>query len=464
VLLRLVAAATMGALLGSHAAGRIADMPAAEDARTGAAELPVGIAVRNTDFGLVFADDAGMTLYLRQGNVSCAVTLDPPDANLPPILQDYAAYPAPPCGRQWPAALVPADAQPKGDWSIVTSAEGQKQWAYKGAPVHRSYKDLLPGDVNGIATRYLGIRDREEWSVAVPDQAKLPPGITAWTRTGVGLIAARAEGALYVFDGPSKPRPAQKRARLGQAAVECAKDCTERWQPLPVSESSHGMGEWLVMRLSDDGRAVWGYRNRVLYTFVGDHEHSDTNGAGVDQAKLVVLRPAPPVPRGIFTSVTPIGIVYADPKGMTLYEFTCDLRHANGAVLDSSRRYTCDGWNDDVGQREQFCPGPDRCAEMWRPLQVARGTVPRGGLWSVVVIPDPKRYPLRWVPTTDEAAQRPGAIKVATYMGRPLYTFTRDREQGDYFGSYVHQNTGQRWGVVRAAEGLEAEGLPYRTE
>jgi predicted lipoprotein with Yx(FWY)xxD motif len=36
-----------------------------------------------------------------------------------------------------------------GDWTIITRADGTKQWAYKGMPLYKWSKDAKPGDATG---------------------------------------------------------------------------------------------------------------------------------------------------------------------------------------------------------------------------------------------------------------------------------------------------------------------------
>jgi predicted lipoprotein with Yx(FWY)xxD motif len=49
----------------------------------------------------------------------------------------------------WPPFMASADASASGDWSIVTRADGSKQWAYKGWPLYYWVKDQKPGDKTG---------------------------------------------------------------------------------------------------------------------------------------------------------------------------------------------------------------------------------------------------------------------------------------------------------------------------
>jgi predicted lipoprotein with Yx(FWY)xxD motif len=54
-----------------------------------------------------------------------------------------------PCATNWPPLLAAADAKASGDWSIITRADGARQWAYKGKPLYLWIKDTKPGDRTG---------------------------------------------------------------------------------------------------------------------------------------------------------------------------------------------------------------------------------------------------------------------------------------------------------------------------
>lgn len=53
-----------------------------------------------------------------------------------------------PCAKNWPPLLA-TSGTPSGDWSIITRADGSKQWAYKGHPLYTWHNDKKPGDTTG---------------------------------------------------------------------------------------------------------------------------------------------------------------------------------------------------------------------------------------------------------------------------------------------------------------------------
>ena len=54
-----------------------------------------------------------------------------------------------PCAQLWPPLSAQAGDTPHGDYSIVTRADGSRQWAYKGWPLYTYAKDAKAGDATG---------------------------------------------------------------------------------------------------------------------------------------------------------------------------------------------------------------------------------------------------------------------------------------------------------------------------
>lgn len=54
-----------------------------------------------------------------------------------------------PCATNWPPLMAPANAGPKGGYTVVTRDDGAKQWAYNGWPLYYWAKDAKPGDRTG---------------------------------------------------------------------------------------------------------------------------------------------------------------------------------------------------------------------------------------------------------------------------------------------------------------------------
>jgi predicted lipoprotein with Yx(FWY)xxD motif len=54
-----------------------------------------------------------------------------------------------PCAGNWPPLMAAAGAMPMSDYSIITRADGMKQWTYKGRPLYTWKNDKKPGDITG---------------------------------------------------------------------------------------------------------------------------------------------------------------------------------------------------------------------------------------------------------------------------------------------------------------------------
>ncbi len=50
------------------------------------------------------------------------------------------------CAANWPPLGVAPTAVPLGDYTIITRADGSKQWAFKGKPLYYYAKDTKAGD------------------------------------------------------------------------------------------------------------------------------------------------------------------------------------------------------------------------------------------------------------------------------------------------------------------------------
>ena len=79
----------------------------------------------------VLADDRGMTLYtFKKDTTNTSNCYDG-------------------CAKAWPPFVAPADASPRGDFSLVRRKDGTQQWAYKTMPLYYYAGDAAPGEMAG---------------------------------------------------------------------------------------------------------------------------------------------------------------------------------------------------------------------------------------------------------------------------------------------------------------------------
>lgn len=65
------------------------------------------------------------------------------------------------CATNWPAAMADSYDKADGNWTFAPTADGKRQWAYKGHRLYRFAKDTKAGDTNGDGI--LGV-----WHIAKP--------------------------------------------------------------------------------------------------------------------------------------------------------------------------------------------------------------------------------------------------------------------------------------------------------
>lgn len=66
-----------------------------------------------------------------------------------------------PCAANWPPLAATQSDSAHGDFTVITRADGSKQWAVKGKPVYYWIKDSKPGDKTGDGFNKV-------WQVAKP--------------------------------------------------------------------------------------------------------------------------------------------------------------------------------------------------------------------------------------------------------------------------------------------------------
>ena len=109
----------------------------------GGGKMPAGVHEMKASNGkMVLADAKGMTLYTFAKDTKGASNCN--DG----------------CAKNWPPLAAAADAKPMGEWTVITRADGSRQWAYKGMPLYLWVKDSKPGDATGDGVG--------AWAAAVP--------------------------------------------------------------------------------------------------------------------------------------------------------------------------------------------------------------------------------------------------------------------------------------------------------
>jgi predicted lipoprotein with Yx(FWY)xxD motif len=59
----------------------------------------------------------------------------------------------------------------------------------------------------------------------------------------------------------------------------CNGPCAENWPPLMASADAKATGDWTILA-RDDGKMMWAYKGKPLYTWKKDSAPGDTTGDG----------------------------------------------------------------------------------------------------------------------------------------------------------------------------------------
>lgn len=65
------------------------------------------------------------------------------------------------CTTLWPAALADSSDKPSGEWGVIATAQGKRQWTYEGHPLYRFSGDKQSGEKKGDGFKGM-------WHVATP--------------------------------------------------------------------------------------------------------------------------------------------------------------------------------------------------------------------------------------------------------------------------------------------------------
>lgn len=208
---------------------------------------PPGIDIEPTKRGYVLTDAARMTLY--------APAVSGVD-DLPCIKNE--------CGVVWKPQMASWAASGFGDWSVIDREDGVRQWAYKGQPLFRYERDVEPKETNGHGQQVVDASGAWE-AVVLQRRPKRPDWVRVHATDGGEMLANQDNKTLYTFD-PSKLRMAYR-----IAAYDCEVDCFEdEWEPVWASEDDVAPGgKWAIFDLSD-GRRIWAYNGKRLFTNVRD--------------------------------------------------------------------------------------------------------------------------------------------------------------------------------------------------
>lgn len=208
-------------------------------------QMPPGFGINKTPLGQLLVDQKRRTLYTsaadKPGQSSCDAT----------------------CAKTWrPVEAWWMATSSIPDWSVVSRADGTKQWAYKGKPLYRYTGDFNPGEAAGNA--------EEGWGAMVLEPAPgNPPWITIQKSDGGELLADANGMTIYAHD-LSRPKP----FTIGFAREFERPDL---WKPVVAEADAKPIGNWTIVTHAD-GTRQWAHKGQLLYTHRRDKLPGELNG------------------------------------------------------------------------------------------------------------------------------------------------------------------------------------------
>ncbi len=227
---------------------------------------PFGINVAESDYanGYVLVDSRRLTIYTFDGNPA----------------RNTQACATSSCPNHWQPVVAAQLANPKGDFSIIASAEGGKQWVFKGKPLYTYSGDVKSGDTTGA-----GVDKKYQVAVLakhfIPKQAVIrdDPARGAIIATADGMTLYRRDTSFHQPDGHGLPGSTPGSPMVGHAmgTKSCVDDCLVQWKPFVPAAGAQPSGYWDIVSRGD-GTKQWAYKGFALYTYTGDKKPGDKTG------------------------------------------------------------------------------------------------------------------------------------------------------------------------------------------
>lgn len=221
---------------------------------------PAEIGILQTNLGQVLTDAKGRTLYA------------PDDEKTKVDL------------KNWKPLLAPWLSNASGDWSVVTRADGSKQWAFQKKALYTYNGDVNPTEIRGDA--------QPGWSAVVLEpEAPLPPWATVQASDAGELIANKEGRTVYAFAFNPRNR------RINPKLLACNGECVdEEWIPFYATENDKPTGVWTIMKRTD-GKLQWAHKGNKIFTHILDKQPGDFKGIrfGGDRSWAAIMRSGQPM-------------------------------------------------------------------------------------------------------------------------------------------------------------------------
>lgn len=185
------------------------------------------------------------------------------------------------CLDAWPALLASDTDIASAPFSIITRADGMKQWTINDMPLYFFSSDFSAADSNGENVNNI-------WHLARPAPVKVDGNAKGDLLAAHGDVldsqgktAAQLTGlTLYTFDTDV----------MGSGVSQCFDGCAVTWPPLYATAMAQAFGDFSIISRSENSTTTfqWVYKGLPLYFYVGDSQIGDTTG---DYPSWTIARP-----------------------------------------------------------------------------------------------------------------------------------------------------------------------------
>jgi len=241
-------------------------------------KVPPGFAVKTTTVGRLLTNDKNYSVY--------AYEADTTDASLCDLE----------CTRTWKPVPAPAIARATGEWSTLERSPGVRQWVFRGKPLYTYVLDQHSWSQEGS--------DVVGWSNVYTQMVPPVPDSFTVQDTLAGEVLADARGmTIYTYscgddsaDQLSCDHPDDTQVyRLAMCGGGNIEKCLQHWAYAQARDgAASDSSAWRIVSIDPDtGRfaaaeqpgavRVWAYRDRPVYTYGGDQQPGDVNGAGTGE-------------------------------------------------------------------------------------------------------------------------------------------------------------------------------------
>ena len=254
------------------------DSPANRIPLTPPSKVPPGFAVKTTTVGRLLTNDKNYSVYAYEADRSDASLCD---------LE---------CTRTWKPVPAPALARATGEWSTLERSPGVRQWVFRGKPLYTYVLDQHSWSQEGS--------DVVGWNNVYTQMAPPVPDSFTVQDTLAGEVLADAQGmTIYTYscgddsaDQLSCDHPDDTQVyRLAMCGGGDTEKCLQHWAYAEAGDgAASNSSAWRVVSIDPKtGRfaaaeqpgaaSVWAYRDRPVYTYGGDEQPGDVNGAGTGE-------------------------------------------------------------------------------------------------------------------------------------------------------------------------------------